>query len=478
MEKRGKTHRGWKRRYFVLIEDDLWYYKDKTSYEKGKDPIASIQLTKPAAIIKIVIDGENTRKNTSTSASATIGSPSIHSIDAASIIDQVTNGYNSLNLNPTSFGTYRSAKKQSSNFYYFDIHTPKRIFNFKVDDYDTMLEWISKLQRPNIPNSILNSLDSFMADSEYMHGMDDEKTLDSFNNLDSILTNEDARRYYRNYLHTNYIDEFIDFWDALTDYLSNFHSSSQSKQLQMAQNIFNEFIARGAKRELSEIRNRDRNNIQKKLETGYVTKELFGDIQSSVYNHLNADFGKFFNSIEYYKFVVTYKQNAITSHELNNNKYQWPPNYKETYVDAEKITLAPKIHIPSAVSGKKNVHSPVYLGRSYAATAGTINMGGTGMTGATSLQHPATVAGVQGLVNSGTSVGSLSPTFQAQTYGSAATAAVLQTSPHLGPSAVPSKSKKSLAALFLFLFLFLFCLDWIWFGFLDCLCVVLNIING
>lgn len=375
MEKRGKTNRSWKKRYFVLIDDNLWYYKDKATYDKKKDPIASIQLTKPAAIIKVVFDGENNNNKTS----ANVTESQLRDINNTSHhLSRRNNGRNN---------------KNNAHFYYFDIHTPKRIYSMKINDYDSMIEWIHRLQRRNEPNEILTALDSLMADSEYMHGIDDEKTLDSFATIDDILTNESARKYYRSYLKSNYIDEFIDFWDELTHYLSEYHTSSQSKQYSMAKKIFDQFIARGAKKELSEIRSHMRKHIKAALDTQMVTKEMFEDIQTSVYNHLNADVGKFFNSIDYYKFIVTYKQSNITTEELNSNKYQWPHNFKDNYVHVQQKGQTPKIHIPSNVTGKSNVISPVYLGRSYGSGA---NSGGG-----------------NSMINNS---GSLSPQFRPQTW--------------------------------------------------------------
>eukprot|EP01083_Nonionella_stella_P198326 728230_1 len=62
MEKRGKNHKAWRRRYFVLIDNELLYYKRRDVYEHKKDPIARIELVSPPGIIKI-LPPESIRKN-------------------------------------------------------------------------------------------------------------------------------------------------------------------------------------------------------------------------------------------------------------------------------------------------------------------------------------------------------------------------------------------------------------------------------
>lgn len=123
MFKRGGTNRSFKRRYFVLIGDELGYYKNRESYENGKEPCGRIILNNPPAIIKV-------------------------------------------------------QKPQPSNYqmsnhiiywYIIIIHTPKRKYELRIDGYHCMIFWVRKLMRINPDNQLIDGISILIQQSEQLH---------------------------------------------------------------------------------------------------------------------------------------------------------------------------------------------------------------------------------------------------------------------------------------------------------------------
>merc|ERR1719474_1369444 len=275
MEKRGKNHRAWRKRYFVLIDNELLYYKRRDVYEQNKDPIARIELVNPPGIIKI-LPPETIRKN--------------HSI---------------------------------TTLFCFDIHTPKRVYSLRIDNYNDMIFWVKKLSRRNEPNELIDGLDALVHDSEHLHSNDDEQVMEQFSTLEAILEEKDATDAYMKYLQSNHNEEFIHFWLDLKKYLNDYESSSSEVQERFAVELYEKYIASGGKYQLSEIKSKHRLALKTQIEDGIATLEMFDDIKNSVFDHLNRDSYIFFNSSEYFRFIVTYK------HHGNDKDYEWVDRFED-----------------------------------------------------------------------------------------------------------------------------------------------------
>lgn len=318
MEKRGKNHKAWRRRYFVLIDNELLYYKRRDVYEHKKDPIARIELVNPPGIIKI-LPPETIRKN------ATI-----------------------------------------TTFFCFDIHTPKRVYSLRTDNYNDMIFWVKELSRRNEPNELIDGLDELVSISEDIHSNDDEAIMDRFSSLDKILNDKEAIEAYMKYLQSIHNEEFIHFWLDLDKYLNDYDSSSKDTQKRFAIELYEKYIKSGAKYQLSEIKSKHRSNLKKQIQSGLITKDMFNEIKNSVFDYLNRDSYKFFNSSEYFRFIVTYKQTDNQYH----NKFSWPLQFEEKIEEKykQKHDYIRKNHQNLIYNNGKNVlsminnynaHSPV-----------------------------------------------------------------------------------------------------------------------
>lgn len=320
MEKRGKNVKSWRRRYFVLIGDELLYYKRRDIYEHKKDPIARIQLVSPPGIIKIV-PPETIRKN-----------------------------------------------NNITTFFCFDIHTPKRVYSLRCDNYNDMIFWVKALSRRNEPNELIDGLDSLLSGSEQLHSNDDEAIMDKFSSLESILNDNSAIDAYMKYLQSIHNEEFIHFWLDLAKYLGDYQNMSKDTQKRFAIELYEKYIKSGAKYQLSEIKSKHRSNLKKQIQSGLITKTMFDDIKNSVFDYLNRDSYKFFNSSEYFRFIVTYKQTDNQYHE----KFSWPKQFEEKIEaknkEKHKYILSSTQNLIHKHSKQKNtlsmintynVHSPV-----------------------------------------------------------------------------------------------------------------------
>ncbi len=79
----------------------------------------------------------------------------------------------------------------------------------------------------------------------------------------------------------------------------------------------------GAKYELSEIKSEQRISLKKDIERGLITRHMFNDIK------WNRDSYKFFNSNEYFRFIVTYNHRKLNENNMNK-QYEWPQQFEET----------------------------------------------------------------------------------------------------------------------------------------------------
>ena len=278
MEKRGKTHRAWRRRYFVLIGNELLYYKRRDVYENNKDPIARIELVSPPGIIKI-LPPETIRKN---------------------------GGH-------------------TQTMFLFDIHTPKRVYSLRIDNYDDMIFWVKALSRRNEPNELIDGMHLLVSQSEILHSNDDEVVMDKFSDLQTILNDKDATDSYMKYLQSIHNEEFIHFWLDLKQFLKNYALSSRDLQKRFATELYSKYIKSNAKYQLSEIKSKHRTKLKKQIENGLIVQDMFDDVKQSVFDYLNRDAFKFFNSSEYFRFIVTYKRNDNEYDE----KYSWPSKFEQ-----------------------------------------------------------------------------------------------------------------------------------------------------
>ena len=63
--------------------------------------------------------------------------------------------------------------------------------------------------------------------------------------------------------------------------------------------------------------------MKKQIQSGGATREMFDGIKDSVFDHLNRDSYIFFNSSEYFRFIVTYK------HHGNDKDYDWVDRFED-----------------------------------------------------------------------------------------------------------------------------------------------------
>ena len=125
------------------------------------------------------------------------------------------------------------------------------------------------------------------------------------------------------YLQSNHNEEFIHFWLDLKKYLKDYHGSSASVHQRFATELYEKYIESGAKYQLSEIKSKHRSTLKKQIQSGVATREMFDDIKDSVFDHLNRDSYIFFNSSEYFRFIVTYK------HHGNDKDYEWVDRFED-----------------------------------------------------------------------------------------------------------------------------------------------------
>merc|ERR1712130_296377 len=151
----------------------------------------------------------------------------------------------------------------------------------------------------NEPNELIDGLDLLVMESEELHSNDDEIIMDKFSDLQTILDDKDATDSYMKYLQSTHNEEFIHFWLDLKQYLSDYAMSSRDLQKRFATELYQKYIKSNAKYQLSEIKSKHRTKLKKQIENGLIVKEMF--------DYLNRDAFKFFNSSEYFRFIVTYK---------------------------------------------------------------------------------------------------------------------------------------------------------------------------
>ena len=82
-------------------------------------------------------------------------------------------------------------------------------------------------------------------------------------------------------------------------------------------------IASGSKYQLSEIKSKHRSTLKEQIQSGMATREMFDDKKDSVFDHLNRDSYIFFNSSEYFRFIVTFK------HHGNHTDYEWVEQFED-----------------------------------------------------------------------------------------------------------------------------------------------------
>eukprot|EP00485_Elphidium_margaritaceum_P002907 CAMPEP_0202701318 /NCGR_PEP_ID=MMETSP1385-20130828/14420_1 /ASSEMBLY_ACC=CAM_ASM_000861 /TAXON_ID=933848 /ORGANISM="Elphidium margaritaceum" /LENGTH=594 /DNA_ID=CAMNT_0049358709 /DNA_START=90 /DNA_END=1874 /DNA_ORIENTATION=- len=286
LDKRGKTHRAWRRRYFVLIDNELLYYRRRDMYENHKEPIARIELVNPPGIVKI-LPPETARKNNTT----------------------------------------------TITYFNFDIHTPKRVYSLRSDNYKEMVFWVKALSRRNEPNELIDGIDVLVAQSERKHSDYDEALMDRFSTLQSILADKEATDAYLKYLQSQHNEEFIHFWLDVCKYISDFDASDVDRRNAFAAELYEKYIKSGARYELSDVKSEFRRHIQQCLKQKKASKDMFDATRQSVFDTLNRDSFKFFNSSEYFRFIVTYKAPMDES-----NTYQdmctWPTQFEQD-IDAQ-----------------------------------------------------------------------------------------------------------------------------------------------
>eukprot|EP01084_Bolivina_argentea_P222345 376350_1 len=102
---------------------------------------------------------------------------------------------------------------------------------------------------------------------------------------------------------------------------------------------------------------------------------MFNDIKCDIFDYLNRDSNKFFNSNEYFRFIVTYNHRKVNKNiisNISNKQYEWPQQFEETiaYNNKEKhkyilSTNQNILHNHSAkyLNSYKNIHSPVLRNR-------------------------------------------------------------------------------------------------------------------
>lgn len=126
MDKRGKTHKAWKKRFFVMVEHELLYFKKrshffssgggrKSSHKAKQLILGRIELQNPVPIINIL----TSRKN--------------------------------------------------ANYFHFSIHTPQRIYSLRTRFLNEMIFWVKILMRKNETNQVIQGLSEFIAQSEQIH---------------------------------------------------------------------------------------------------------------------------------------------------------------------------------------------------------------------------------------------------------------------------------------------------------------------
>ena len=169
----------------------------------------------------------------------------------------------------------------------------------------------------------------------HVQGDRDEEMLEKFNSLDAVLSDRSATIAYKRYLHSHqpFAEKYLLFWIDLKVYLAEYHLSSVAAQQESARELQRKYFDSGARYELAAVSssiasaiNSNANPISKqksidgflkpqliasirhKIETNMVTREMFAEVQQTIYHFLLANINQFFESDEFFRFIVTFNQ--------------------------------------------------------------------------------------------------------------------------------------------------------------------------
>eukprot|EP01084_Bolivina_argentea_P175391 303739_1 len=271
MEKKKKFQNGWSRRYFVLIGDELLYYQSLNNYQSNKKPKARIVL----------------------------GNQFIK-----------------------SFPPVTHRKHAGKTIFKFNICTPTQIYSLRTNRYDNMKFWMKELSRRNERDELIDGLSLLIGESEQAHSTNDEFMMEKFSDLRSVLSDNNAIVAYHRYLQSTYNEEFTLFWMNLSKYCSNYDISSKDVNRRYAVELYETYIQSGAHYQLSNVKSGFTKNVKRQIECGLITKNMFDQIKQCVFSHLDKESYRFFNSSEFFRFIITYKQN-------DQSKCFWPLQFED-----------------------------------------------------------------------------------------------------------------------------------------------------
>lgn len=179
--------------------------------------------------------------------------------------------------------------------------------------------------------------------------------MEKFNTIDDVLEDRLATDTYMKFLRNNHNEEFVRFWLDLQKYISVFNIISEEKKMQFAKELFHQYIDNQASNQLSQINSRIRKKIEYEMNSKNVTIDMFDEVKSVVLSFMKSNSFEFFNSNEFYLFIITYKSNERS--DVCEYNYEWP-SHLEKQIITESEKEMEKYGSPSIIS-KGWGHTPV-----------------------------------------------------------------------------------------------------------------------
>jgi hypothetical protein len=269
LSKRGKTNTAWKLRWFILVAEKLYYFKQHT--HNLNQAIAAIPINE-----------------------ATVQQMPTH--PNQQIADDTNSNHNSSNSNNSSSSNSSNLNNivsQSSSRYIFAINTVSRTFYLRALDYEDMHAWLVLLRSSMINERCNDCIDSIQEiidnNTQQQAGEEYErysKLLEK--NLNYLLSDLCALRCFLSFCVENHCEENLLLWLDCEEYRSN-NERNEPQNYSRAMQLYENYLTIGAIHEVN-IQNNQRaeifNNIQldsNKTAFMNLQQQTFALMQSSIY---------------------------------------------------------------------------------------------------------------------------------------------------------------------------------------------------